>query len=205
MAADAGFNFNDMSIRMGMNQRKGGGEGDGANEKDIFDFLFDTIGAQIFDKSTKLTGVPHLEGLLSTGITRPFEMQGVHEKMINPMAQSFSAPGGFLYRMFSALMKNSAITDHTQGIESGPQIAGSGDYGGDTGGGSGGGGGGNYGESSMADMSGHYSGANIEPLMVEYGGRTYQVANMSAESLGNITPSAGADVSSIQRGDIEIG
>jgi hypothetical protein len=213
MSAGAGFDFNAMSISMGMNQHKNDGGGDGANEKDIFDFLFDTVGSQAFGKATKLTGIPNMEGVLNTGIAKPFETEGLQGKMINPMAQSFSAPGGFLYRMFSALIKNSAITDHTQGIEAGTHIAG-GDHsgggegggGGDYGGGSGGGGGG--GDHSFADMGGHPmagGGSHIEPMTVSYGGHTYEVANMSSEVLGNISPSAGTDMSAVRRGDIEIG
>lgn len=213
MSAEAGFNFNDMSIRMGMNQSKSDGGGDGGNEKDIFEFLFDSVGTQVFGKATKLTGVPNMEGALSTGITKQFDTQGIQEKMINPMGQSFSAPGGFLYRMFSALMKNSAITDHATGIEANTSLAGGGDYGSDYGGGGGDSGGGsgsssgNYGESSIADMGGSHmgGGAQIEPLIVEYGGKNYEVAHMSSESLGQISPSSGTDIGAVRKGDIEIG
>ncbi len=217
MAAGAGFDFNAMSISMGMNQNKSDGGGDGANEKDIFDFLFDTIGSQAFGKATKLTGIPNMEGVLNTGLTKQFDAEGLQGKMINPMGQSFSSPGGFLYRVFSALIKNSAINDHTHGIEAlahhadgdygggGNSGGGGSDSGGDYGGGSSGGGSGDH---SFADMGGHSTsggGPAIEPLTVSYGGHTYEVANMSAESLGNISPSAGTDMSAVRRGDIEIG
>lgn len=214
--SEAGFDFNAMSIRMGMGQAKNDGGGDGGNEKDIFEFLIDSVSSGIFNKATKLSGIANGEGLLNTGVQKSYDSQGIQEKMINPFGQGMSAPGGFLYRILSALMKNSAITDHTQGIDGNMQLAGGGDYGGGGGGDSGGGGdygggsgsGGNYGEAAMGDMGGMPmgGGAQIEPMTMEYGGRSYEVASMSAEVLGNITPSSGASLSDIRgRGDIEIG
>ena len=199
-----------LMIAMGMNKGGGGGGGGDpvANQKDMLENLFDNIGTGLASTGTIITGVPHKGELLSTGIFKQLEPpEGVHEKLVLNWGTTFSTPGGFLYRMFSALIKNGEINSQTEGLEALESLAAA-DYGegGDSGGGGGGDSGGNYGESSLTDFAGApMAGADIESLYVEYGGHRYEAASMGESALGELTPSAGADIGSVGRGDIEIG
>lgn len=218
-SAEGGFDGNMALLQASWAKgARGGGGGDPvANEKDMMEYLFDTVGSASAGLGSMMTGIPNKTDVFSTGIQKQFEMpEGMHEKMINPFAQSFSTQGGFLYRMFASLIKNGEITSHVEGIE--PLEMGGADFGeggsyGDGGGGGDSGGdygsGGNYGESSLADFGGGNpfagEGANVESLFVDYGGHRYEVSSMSESVLGNITPSAGGDAGSISKGDIELG
>ena len=187
MNAEAGFDFNTQAIRMGLGMGKGGGGGDPiANEKDMLEYLFDSAGSGGATMNTMLTGAPNKADIFSTGIFKQFEPpEGVHEKMVNSFASSFSAPGGFLYKMFSSLMKNGNITPQTDGIEALASIEGS--YGD-------GGGGGGSGDTGFVDQGGAMpigEGAPIEPMIVNVSGRSYEVAGVGESSLGDITPSTG--------------
>lgn len=210
--SEGGFDGNMALLQASWSQSGRGGGGDPvANQKDLMEYLFDTVGSAGAGMTALMTGAPNKGEIFSTGIQKQFEIpEGMHEKMINPFAQSFGTQGGFLYRMFASLIKNGEITSHIEGIEA-LEVGGS-EYGDAGGGGDSGGdygGGGNYGESSLADFGGGGSfageGANVESMFVEYGGHRFSAADMSESALGNITPSAGADSGSISKGDIEIG
>ena len=105
MSAEAGFDFNTQAIRMGLGMNKGGGGGDPvANEKDMIEYLFDSAGSGAVTMNTMITGAPNKADIFSTGVFKQFEPpEGVHEKTINSYAASFSAPGGFLYKMLSLI------------------------------------------------------------------------------------------------------
>lgn len=196
MSAEAGFDFNTQAIRMGLGMGGGGQDGDPvANQKDMLENLLDNVGSGSAGVMSTITGSPHLGEMGSKNMFAQFEIpEGLHEKMINPFGASFSTKGGFLYRMFSALIKNGEITDMTEGIE-GLEVGGS-DYG-EGGGGDGGGGGdtgAGFGEASFSDFGGGNAfgeGANIESLFVDATSGRFQVSDASESILGDITPSSG--------------